>query len=170
MLSSLITSKTRLRMLIKFFVSAANNGYLNGLANEFNESTNSIRKELNNLSSAGYLSKSKENNRVIYNANTSHPMFGVLQKIVRQHLGLEDIVETVVERIGEIDQIALSGEYANGIDSGVIEIVINGKKVDKEYLENIKPKIKKKIGREVSFLLNQRLDSNSIILYSKTRR
>ena len=51
MLSSLITSKTRLRMLIKFFVSAANNGYLNGLANEFNESTNSIRKELNNLSS-----------------------------------------------------------------------------------------------------------------------
>ena len=60
MLGSLITSKTRLRMLIKFFVSAANNGYLNGLANEFNESTNSIRKELNNLSSAGYLLKSKE--------------------------------------------------------------------------------------------------------------
>ena len=85
-------------MLIKFFVSAANNGYLNGLANEFNESTNSIRKELNNLSSAGYLVKSKENNRVIYNANTSHPMFGVLQKIIRQHLGLEEIVETVINR------------------------------------------------------------------------
>ena len=167
MLSSLITSKTRLRMLIKFFVSAANNGYLNGLANEFNESTNSIRKELNNLSGAGYLLKSKENNRVVYNANTSHPMFGVLQKIVRQHLGLEDIVETVIERIGDVDQIALTGEYAKGIDSGIIEIVINGTKVNKEYLENIKPKIKKKIGREVSFLLNQNLDSNSIILFKK---
>ncbi len=170
MLSSLITSKTRLRMLIKFFVSAANNGYLNGLANEFNESTNSIRKELNNLSSAGYLLKSKENNRVIYNANTSHPMFGVLQKIVRQHLGLEDIVETVIERIGDVDSIALTGEYAKGIDSGNIEIIINGSKVNKEYLENIKPKIKKKIGRDVSFLLNQRLDLNSIILYKKTIR
>ena len=170
MLSSLITSKTRLRMLIKFFVSAANNGYLNGLANEFNESTNSIRKELNNLSSAGYLLKSKENNRVIYNANTSHPMFTVLQKIVRQHLGLEDIVETVIERIGNVGQIALTGKYAEGIDSGNIEIIINGSKVNNEYLENIKPKIKKKIGREVSFLLNQRLDSNSIILYNKTPR
>ena len=157
-------------MLIKFFVSAANNGYLNGLANEFNESTNSIRKELNNLSSAGYLLKSKENNRVVYNANTSHPMFSVLQKIVRQHLGLEDIVETVIERIGNVGQIALTGKYAKGIDSGKIEIIINGSKVNNEYLENIKPKIKKKIGREVSFLLNQRLDSNSIILYSKTRR
>ena len=167
MLGSLITSKTRLRMLIKFFVSAANNGYLNGLASEFNESTNSIRKELNNLSAAGYLLKSKENNRVVYNANTSHPMFDVLQKIVRQHLGIEEIVETVIERIGDVDQIALTGEYANGIDSGNIEIVINGSKVNNEYLKNIKSKIKKKIGREVTFLLNQKLDLNSIILYKK---
>lgn len=154
-------------MLIKFFVSATNNGYLNGLASEFNESTNSIRKELNNLSKAGYLLKSKENNRVIYNANTSHPMFSILQKIVRQHLGLQDIVETVIERIGDVDQIALIGEYAKGIDSGVIEIVINGSKVNKSYLEIIKPKIKKKIGRKFNFLLNQKLDSKSIILYTK---
>ena len=170
MLGSLITSKTRLRMLIKFFISAANNGYLNGLANEFNESTNSIRKELNNLSSAGYLLKSKENNRIIYNANTSHPMFEVLQKIVRQHLGLEDIVETVIDRIGDVDKIAVTGKYALGIDSGDIEIIINGSKVNYEYLENIKPKIKRKIGREVNFLLNQKLDSNSIILYKKLEK
>ena len=157
-------------MLIKFFVSAANNGYLNGLASEFNESTNSIRKELNNLSDAGYLLKSKENNRIIYNANTSHPMFDILQKIIRQHLGLEDIVETVIKRIGDVDQIALTGEYAKGIDSGNIEIIINGPKVNNEYLTNIKPKIKKKIGRKVSFLLNQKLDSNSIILYEKIKK
>ena len=157
-------------MLIKFFVNAANNGYLNGLANEFNESTNSIRKELNNLSDAGYLQKSKNNNKVIYNANTSHPMFGVLQKIVRQHLGLEEIVETVIDRIGDVDQIALTGEYARGIDSGNIEIIINGKDVNKDYLDSIKPKIKKKIRREVSFLLNQKLDSNSIILYKKINK
>ena len=167
MLNSLITSKTRLRMLIKFFISAANNGYLNGLANEFNESPNSIRKELNNLSGAGYLVKSKKNNKIIYNANTSHPMFAVLQKIVRQHLGLENIVETVIERIGDVDEIALIGDYAKGIDNGNIEIVINGSTVNKDYLDYIKPKIKKKIGREVDFILNMKPDSNSIILFKK---
>ena len=167
MLNSLITSKTRLRMLIKFFVSAANNGYLNGLATEFKESTNSIRKELNNLSGAGYLVKSKKNNKIIYNANTSHPMFAVLQKIVRQHLGLEEIVETVIERIGDVDQIALTGNYAKGLDNGNIEIIINGPKVNRNYLEKIKPKIIKKIDKEVSFLLNQNIDSESIILYKK---
>ena len=167
MLGSLITSKTRLRMLIKFFVSAANNGYLNGLANEFNESTNSIRKELNNLSSAGYLLKSKENNKIIYNANTSHPMFGVLQKIVRQHLGLEDIVETVIERIGDVDQIALTGNYARGIDVGPIQIIIKGKRINHEYLNKIIPKIRDKISRDVNFLIDTEIDDSSLILFTK---
>ena len=167
MLNSLITSKTRLRMLIKFFVSAANNGYLNGLANEFNESTNSIRKELNNLSSAGYLLKSKENNRIIYNADIKHPLFKVLQKIVRQHLGLEEIVETVISRIGNLDLIALIGDYAKGIDSGFIQILIIGDKVNNEYLENLKPKIKDKISREVNFIIGNKVPKGGIILYKK---
>ena len=154
-------------MLIKFFVSAANNGYLNGLANEFNESTNSIRKELNNLSGAGYLLKSKENNRIVYNANTSHPMFEVLQKIVRQHLGLEEIVETVIDRMGDLEIIALTGDYAKGIDSGFIQILIIGDKVNNEYLENLKPKIKDKISRNVHFVIDSKIPKDGIILYKK---
>ena len=167
MLNSLITSKTRLRMLIKFFISAANRGYLNGLANEFNESTNSIRKELNNLSEAGYLLKSKQNNRVIYNADIKHPLFKVLQKIVRQHLGLEEIVETVISRMGDLDIIALTGDYANGIDSGIIEIVIIGDDINMNYLENIKFKIKDKISRAVNFIIDSKVPKDGIVLYKK---
>ena len=169
MLNSLITSKTRLRMLIKFFVSAANKGYLNGLANEFNESTNSIRKELNNLSDAGYLLKSRQNNRVIYNADIKHPLFKVLQKIVRQDLGLEEIVETVISRMGDVDIIALTGDYAKGIDSGIIEIVVIGDDVNNDYLENIKSKIKDKISREVYFIIAKKAPRNGIILYRKEK-
>jgi len=151
-------------MLIKFFVSAANKGYLNGLANEFNESTNSIRKELNNLSDAGYLLKSKQNNRVIYNADIKHPLFKVLQKIVRQDLGLEEIVETVMSRMGDVNIIALTGDYAKGIDSGIIEIVVIGD-VNNDYLENIKSKIKDKISRDVKFIIAKKVPKDGIILY-----
>ena len=169
MLNSLITSKTRLRMLIKFFISAANRGYLNGLANEFNESTNSIRKELNNLSDAGYLLKSKQNNKVIYNADIKHPLFKVLQKIVRQHLGLEEIVETVISRMGDLDIIALTGDYAKGIDSGIIEIVVIGNDVNNDYLDNIKIKIKDKISRDVHFIIDNKVPRDGIILYKKEK-
>ncbi len=158
MLDSLITSKTRLRLLIKFFLNIANESYLNGLAAEFGESTNSIRKELNNLSSAGYLEKYNENNKVVYKANSSHPLFKIIQKIVKKHLGIEDILETVLKRIGDVKKIMILGDYAEGIDSGCIEILIIGDKLNEDYLRIITPKIEKKIKRKVSFFV-----SNSIL-------
>jgi len=154
MLDSLITSKTRLRLLIKFFLNIANKGYLNGLANEFGESTNSVRKELNNLSSAGYLEKFNENNKVVYKANASHPLFKIIQKVVKKHLGIEEILETVLKRIGEVKKIMILGDYAEGIDSGHIEILIIGDKISEDYLKEITPKIEKKINRKVSFFVS----------------
>ena len=137
MLGELITSKTRLRLMIKFFVSQANKGYLNGLANEMGESTNAIRKELNHLQNAGYLNKVKVNNKIEYKANIKHPLFEVLQKVVLKHLGLEDIVETVLERMGPVDQIILVGDYANGVDSGLIEVFIIGQNLNMNYITYI---------------------------------
>ena len=86
MLNQLITSKTRLRLLLKFFISQANSGYLNGLANEMGESTNSIRKELNHLHGAGYLKKLKQDNKIEYTVNASHPLYETLRKVVLKHL------------------------------------------------------------------------------------
>lgn len=166
MLDSLITSKTRLRLLIKFFLNIANKGYLNGLANEFGESTNSVRKELNNLSSAGYLEKHNENNKVVYKANASHPLFKIIQRIVKKHLGIEEILETVLKRIGEVKKIMILGDYAEGIDSGHIEILIVGKNISEDYLKDISPKIEKKINRKVSFFVsNSTLKQKTLTIF-----
>ena len=153
MLGELITSKTRLRLLIKFFVSQANRGYLNGLATEMGESTNAIRKELNHLQSAGYLEKLKVDNKVEYKANIKHPLFEVMQKVVFKHLGLEDLVEKVLERIGDVDQIILVGDYARGNDSGLIEVFLIGQDLNMEYIAQLEDKIEDLIGRKVSFYL-----------------
>lgn len=154
MLETIITSKTRLNLLIKFFLNIANKGYLNSLASEFGESTNSVRKELNNLTKAGYLTKKDSNNKVIYSANVKHPMFYILQSIVRKHLGIEDIIEKVLNNIGTIEKIILLGDYAEGIDSGLIEVLIVGKKINKDYLDDIQPKIEKEINRKINFLIS----------------
>ncbi len=154
MLDSIITSKTRLNLLIKFFVNIANKGYLNSLANEFGESTNSVRKELNNLTNAGYLVKKSETNKIIYSANKNHPLFEVLQSIVRKHLGIEDIINQVLFKIGKIEKIILLGDYAKGIDSGIIDVLIVGKDINKKYLDDINLKIEKEIKRKVNFLIS----------------
>ena len=169
MLGELITSKTRLRLLIKFFVSQANRGYLNGLATEMGESTNAIRKELNHLHDAGYLQKEKSNNKIQYKANTKHPMFSVLQKVILKHLGLEDAVEIVLERMGDVEEIILIGDYAKGIDSGKIEIIILGQDLNTSYVQNLEEKLEKLISRKVSFFLSasHSVSEDEIILFNK---
>ena len=169
MLNKLITSKTRLRLLIKFFINQANRGYLNGLASEFNESTNSIRKELNHLSEAGYLEKYKDNNKIAYKANVRHPMFDILQKVVLKHLGLEEIIDHVLAQIGEVNEIHVLGDYAKGIDTGLIEVLLIGNELNTKYLTNLEEKIEKLIERKVHFIISNRKSSeqHSILLYQK---
>jgi len=168
MLGELITSKTRLRLMIKFFISQANRGYLNGLATEMGESTNAIRKELNHLHTAGYLQKSKDNNKIHYKANTKHPLYEVLRKLILKHLGLEDAVEVVLERMGEVEQIILIGDYAKGIDSGKIEIIVVGQNLNTSYVKNLEAKVEKLISRKVSFFLSvsYSLGKNDLLLYN----
>lgn len=170
MLGELITSKTRLRLMLKFFISQANRGYLNGLAAEMNESTNAIRKELNHLHGAGYLEKVKIDNKVEYRANIKHPLFNVLRKVVLKHLGLEDIVETVLERMGDVKQIILVGDYAKGNDSGKIEVFLIGQKLNMDYITQLEEKIEKLINRRVNFYLASKFNFNQdhIFLFNIT--
>jgi hypothetical protein len=167
LLETLITSKTRLRLLIKFFVAATNKGYLNGLAQEFGESTNAIRKELNHLAVAGYLTKNKENNKIQYLANAAHPLFASVQKIVHQHLGLEVIAEQVIERMGDVQSISLVGDYAKGRDTGTIEIVICGHQLNHDYLVGLIRKIEYKIDRRLNIEVSKDTPKEGIILYTR---
>jgi hypothetical protein len=156
-----------LRLLIKFFISQANRGYLNGLATEMGESSNAIRKELNHLHDAGYLDKVKKDNKIEYQANAKHPLYDVLRKVVLKHLGLEDIVETVLERMGSIQKIILVGDYAEGNDTGNIEIFLTGNDLNMNYISQFEEKIEKLIKRKVSFYLASKFlsERKHILLY-----
>lgn len=165
MLETLITSKTRIRILVKFFINAANNGHLRGLAEEMNESTNAIRKELNHLSEAGYLEKKAVQNRISYKANTKHPLFATLQKIVFQHLGLDAVVVMILERMGAVQQIIVVGDYANGNDSGTIEVVVVGDALNAEYIVQLAGKIEAEIKRKVHFTMAQEYTGKGLVIY-----
>ena len=149
MLDSIITSKTRLRLLVKFFINAANTGYLRGLAQEMNENTNAIRKELNNLSEAGFIIREDTDKKVMYHANTDHPLFTTLQQLIQKYVGIDFIISQILERMGDVSRIFLVGDYAKGIDSGVIEVIIEGPALNQNYIENILQRIKKEIKKEV---------------------
>jgi len=171
MLDSLITSKTRLKLLIKFFVSASNRGYLRGLADEFKESTNAIRKELNQLTDAGYLIREDSDHKIYYRANINHSLFQSLKVLINNFLGIETFVDKVLERAGDIEKVVLLGDYAQGIDSGHIEVLITGEMLNLEYLNQIALKAGTILGKKVTvYTSNFEGLKGVIVLYQKEKR
>ncbi len=167
MLDTLIPSKTRLKLLVRFFLNLAKKNHLRGLANDFNESTNSIRIELNNLSKAGYLIKKKENNKINYLANKDHPLYEILIELVKKHTGVDQIVHNIIKSIDSLDAIYLVGSYAKGIDSGLIKIFIDGEIIDKKYIKKIIKKTELKINRKIKLVKKVNPFEEKLMIYKK---
>ncbi len=151
MLETLISSRTRIKLLLRFFLNPHATAYLRGLAEEFDESTNSIRVELNRFEEAGMLVSESKGNKKIYKANDRHPLFGDLRNILLKYIGVDRIIEVIIGRMGELEQVYLTGDYAKGKDTGIIDLVFIGD-VNKEYLVNLVGKAEKLINRKVRFL------------------
>ncbi len=134
MLSSLITSQTRIKILKRFFINPDTKAHLRRLESEFGESTNSIRIELNRFENAGLLNSLREGNKKIYQANKNHPLYTDIHNIVLKETGIDRVIEKVVHRIGTLKCIYLTGVFARGIDSEIIELILIGNNVDRDYL------------------------------------
>ena len=158
-LASLITSKTRLKLLIKFFSHPNAQGYLRGLAEEFGDSTNAVRIELIKLEEAGLLKSSTQGQRVVYEVNTMNPFYAELVSMVSKFLGFHDLIEMALERIGNLQEAYVVGDYARGVDSGTIHLVLVGEVNDFVILELL-AKVSQKIHRKIEVKILSKFDDD----------
>lgn len=149
MLNSLITSQTRIRLLKKFFLNSNTTAHLRGLEAEFGESSNGIRIELNRFEDAGLLNSSIEGNKKLYQANEEHPLFADIHNIILKETGLDKVIEKVIHRVGELICMYLTGDFAHGRDGQIIELILVGNNIDKEYLERKIKQAEEMVGRSV---------------------
>ncbi len=152
LLDSLITSKTRIKLLLKFFLNPGTRAYLRGLATEFGESTNAIRVELNRLTDAKLLKSVHAGRTVQYRANKQHSLFKDLQSVVKKFVGLDKVAEELAAKLGDIQAAYVIGDYAKGNDSGLIDLVLVGQ-VDDEKLKEVTKKTEELIDRKIRTLV-----------------
>ncbi len=112
MIKTLISSKTRIKLLLKFFLNSNNTAYLRNLEEEFQESTNSIRIELNRFEEAGLLISSLEGNKKIFKVNTSNSFFNDLHSLVKKYFGIDRIIEDIILKLGDLQAAYLVGNLA----------------------------------------------------------
>ncbi len=147
MLESIITSKSRVKVLLKFFLNPAIKAYLREISAEFGDSTNSVRVELNRLVGAKLLKIQKNGRNIYYSANQEHPLYPEINKISRKVTGVDKVCEWI-SSIGNMQKAYLSGDYARGIDSGVVDVILIGN-IDKKAVFEKVGRIEKFINRKI---------------------
>ena len=150
--SGLITSKTRIKILMRLFLNPKQNAYLRELANEFNASPSQVREELHQLKDAGFLASHKNGRQIQYSANQKHPLFHELQSMVQKALGMDRILDSILERLGNLEETYLIDDYAEGKDTGIIDLVLVGN-IDQENLIDLVHKTERYIDRKIRTLV-----------------
>ena len=154
LLVPLITSKTRLKLLLRFFLNHNLSGYLQGLSKELDENTNSIRVELNRLEEAGILSSELEGRRKLYRVNEQHPLTENLTAIVRKVTGVDALIDRVVGRLPGLEQVWICGKLAQGIQSNQIDCVLVGEVLDEAYIKEMCSRVEELTGKKVNAQLS----------------
>jgi hypothetical protein len=155
MIGTLITSQMRIKLLLKFFLNASTRAHLRGLQAEFGDSTNAIRVELNRFENAGLLVSSHDSNKKIYQANKDHPLFADIHSIILKETGIDRVIEKVIHRIGNLTSVYLTGDFAKGKDSSIIELILVGTDLDSEYLSRKVAQAETLVGRKITCTLMQ---------------
>lgn len=151
LLSHLFSGKIRIQLLTKLLLNPASKVYLRGLEKELGVSSNTVRLELNKLSEMHLIEAADADTPTKvkhYSVNTEHPLFASLRNIILQHVGLDQILEKVIGKLGQLEKVYLTGDLAQGTNSYFVDLVIVGD-IDKTYLykliDKVEPLISKKI-------------------------
>jgi DNA-binding transcriptional ArsR family regulator len=167
MLDSLVTSQTRIKLLKKFFLNSSTKAHLRGLETEFGESTNAIRVELNRFEGAGLLHSLRDGNKKIYQANSTHPLYKDIHSIILKETGIDRVIEKVIHRLGNLLCVYLTGDFARGKDSQVIELILVGADIDREYLARKVVQAEEMVGRKVSYIVLEPREAESHLAHFK---
>jgi hypothetical protein len=152
MLDSLITSKTRIKLLMKFFINSNTTAYLRNLASEFGESTNGIRQELNRLEDAKLLSAETVQNKKVYRANTGHPYFGDIHHLLLKYVGIDQIVDELAKRVGHLEKAYITNDFAQGRPGNIIDLVLVGHDLDDAYLNQLVRKTETTVSFKIQYI------------------
>lgn len=147
----LIPSKLRVSLLMRLFLNPEHEVYLRQLARELDTAPSQLHEELKQLSEAGLLDNRASGRQTFYRANQQHPLFPELRSMVQKSLGMDRILDSILVRLGDLQQAILLDDYAQGRDSGLIDLVLIGH-IDHAHLNDLVTKTERYINRKIRTL------------------
>ena len=136
--------------MTRLFLNPLNTVYLRGLEKEFGVSSNTVRVELNKLSEVKLIEvvENLESNQKQYRANVNHPLFDNLRGFILKQFGLESLIEKVFDRLGDVEEVYLTHDWAEGKTGPFMDLVVVGK-VDQNYMHELISKFELILDRKI---------------------
>ena len=156
-LDKIFTGKIRVQLLTKLLLNPASTVYLRGLERDLGVSSNTVRLELNKLSDMQLIQEQADDENTKtkhYSVNTKHPMFKSLRGVIMQYVGLDQIIENVLGKLGNIDEVYLTGDLALGKNNPFVDLVVVGD-FDKSYLYKLIEKAETLIDKKIRIAIYQ---------------
>ena len=151
MLSTLIRSKSRVRLLTLFLTHPDERFHYTQLFGLLPIPHSALQKELKALVEAGLLETSKEATIRYYWVNQSYPLYPELKSIVFKTAGLADFLRSSLSEIGEIEVALIYGSVAKNVEQmgSDVDLLVIGD-VDMDALHEAIDSAEHAISREIN--------------------
>lgn len=112
---------------------------------------------MNRFEKAGFLASHSEANKKVFRVNTKHPLFNDINSIVLKLVGLDHVIDYVLQRMGDLKKVYLVGDLSQGIDSDIIDLVLVGD-INEQFLKELIAKAEKKINKTIHYIHYKEVD------------
>ena len=85
-------------------------------------------------------------------ANSEHPLFPELKSMVSKFMGIDQVIAGLVNRLGNLEKAYLIDDYAEGKDTGIIDLLLVGD-VNYYHLNDMSRKTERYIKRKIRSLV-----------------
>ncbi|MDP2234543.1 MAG: nucleotidyltransferase domain-containing protein [Actinomycetota bacterium] len=151
MLSVLVTSAARRKLLTRFLTHPGERFYLSQLIRDLDLTSSSAQKELGRLTAAGLLTSEREGNTRYYAVNIGHPLYPELKAIIYKTEGLGDLLRECLADIQGVEAALVYGSVPRNVEdvSSDVDLLVIGH-VSSEALDATLSRAEALLGREVT--------------------
>lgn len=148
-------SKNQLLLLRLFYTNPEKSFYMQEIGKILGKKPGVFQRTLNAMAEEGLVISEYRAHSRFFQANTKHPLYPELKKIVAKTAGVEGTLKELFARLKGVKFALLYGSFAKGKErkeSDIDLLVVGSPNIEDRLLKEI-PKLEKELQREINYKL-----------------
>jgi predicted nucleotidyltransferase len=159
---SLFLTKNQTLLMRLFYTNPDKAFFIQEIGRIVDKKPGIFQRALYKLEEEGVLKSFYQANARFFQADTAHPLYPELKRIIFKTVGVPDVLRSFLKKLKEVKVALLYGSFAKGVerkDSDIDLLVIGSPEMEKKLLKNI-PDFEKIFQREINYKIYSESEFN----------